>query len=164
MPLAEAYKKVHCPETAEDVREGAKRIALEEYFLLISAFKVIKGGREEARLNEYSVTESDGRDFMSRFPFEFTGGQISAVNDVFSALHSPHKMNMLLQGDVGSGKTAVALTAVYMAVKSGYRGSCTAKRGAFKKVFPRLQSRYSYGLYELPRKARNQKRSANRRN
>ncbi len=144
MPLAEAYKKVHCPETAEDVREGAKRIALEEYFLLISAFKVIKGGREEARLNEYSVTESDVRDFMSRFPFEFTGGQISAVNDVFSALHSPHKMNMLLQGDVGSGKTAVALTAVYMAVKSGYQAAMIAptevlaqqNAALLKKFFP----------------------------
>lgn len=144
MPLAEAYKKVHCPQTAEDMREGAKRIALEEYFLLISAFKVIKGGRDEARLNKYSVTEADVQSFVSRFPFDFTEGQKSAVNDIFSALRSPHKMNMLLQGDVGSGKTAVALTAIYMAVKSGYQAAMIAptevlaqqNAALIKKFFP----------------------------
>lgn len=119
--LKEAYKKVHCPEDMRDVRAGSERIALEEYFLLISAFKVIKGGRDEARLNQYSVTEADLQSFVSRFPFEFTEGQKNAVGRIFSNVKSPRKMNLLLQGDVGSGKTAVALAAIYMAVKSGYQ-------------------------------------------
>ncbi|MDE5729201.1 MAG: ATP-dependent DNA helicase RecG [Clostridia bacterium] len=142
MPLYEAYDKVHCPQTAEDVREGAKRIALEEYFLLISAFKVIKGGRDEARLNKYSVTETDVQSFVSRFPFDFTEGQKCAVNDIFSALHSPHKMNMLLQGDVGSGKTAVALTAIYMAVKSGYQAAMIAPTEVLAQQNAALVKRY----------------------
>ncbi len=149
MPLSEAYKKVHCPETAEDMREGAKRIALEEYFLLISAFKVIKDGRDEARLNKYSVTAADVNSFTSRFPFEFTEGQKSAVYDIYSALRSPQKMNMLLQGDVGSGKTAVALTAIYMAVKSGYQAAMIAptevlaqqNAALIKKFFPDYEVR-----------------------
>lgn len=121
IPLKEAYQKVHAPENKHDVAEGSERIALEEYFLLISAFKVIKGGRDDARLNRYGVTAEQVRKFEERFPFGFTQGQKRAVDDIFENLNSPHKMNRLLQGDVGSGKTAVALTAVYMAVASGYQ-------------------------------------------
>ncbi len=125
-PLNEAYYKVHCPENAEDVKIGSERIALEEYFLLISAFKVIKGGRDDARMRNYSVTEKDLNSFISRFGFEFTAGQKTAVEEIFKSVHSPHKMNMLLQGDVGSGKTAVALSGVYMAVKSGFQAAMLA--------------------------------------
>ncbi len=126
MPLDEAYKKVHAPQSEEDVKKASERIALEEYFLLISAFKVIKGGRDEARLNKYSVTRADLDGFISRFPFKFTAGQLAATDEIFSNLKSPAKMNRLLQGDVGSGKTAVALTAIYMAVKSGYQAAMLA--------------------------------------
>ena len=125
-PLKEAYQKVHMPQNKKDAEQGAARIALEEYFLLISAFKVIKGGRDDARLNRYSVTREETQDFISRFPFEFTAGQKAAVEDIFENLHSPHVMNRLLQGDVGSGKTAVALAGIYMAVKSGYQAAMIA--------------------------------------
>lgn len=66
------------------------------------------------------------REFISRFGFEFTEGQKNAVNDIFSDLSSPRSMNRLLQGDVGSGKTAVALCAIYTAVKSGYQAAMLA--------------------------------------
>ncbi len=126
IPLKDAYYKVHCPENKRDAEEGAARIALEEYFLLISAFKVIKGGRDEARLNPYSVTRAELDNFISRFPFEFTNGQKNAVDEIFDNVHSPRKMNRLLQGDVGSGKTAVALAGIYMAVASGYQAAMLA--------------------------------------
>lgn len=126
MPLKEAYEKVHSPLGMKDVRAGSERIALEEYFLLISAFKVIKGGREDARLNAYNVTSDDVKSFISRFPFEFTAGQREATSEIYKKLTSPHRMNLLLQGDVGSGKTAVALAGIYMAVKSGYQAAIIA--------------------------------------
>ena len=125
-PLKDAYFKVHKPENKRDVEEGSARIALEEYFLLISAFKVIKGGRDDARLNRYSVTRAQLDEFISRFPFEFTAGQKGAVDDIFNNVNSPHKMNRLLQGDGGSGKTAVALAGIFMAVKSGYQSAMIA--------------------------------------
>ena len=140
--LKEAYKKVHCPMDMSDVKAGSERIALEEYFLLISAFKVIKGGRDDARLNHYSVSKADLQDFISRFPFEFTNGQKEAVEEVFKTVKSPHKMNLLLQGDVGSGKTAVALAGIYMAVKSGYQAAMIAPTEVLARQNASLIGRY----------------------
>ncbi len=141
-PLSEAYFKVHCPETSDDVKSGSERIALEEYFLLISAFKVIKGGRDDVRLRRYSVAEEAVKSFISRFPFEFTEGQKSAVKNIFSAVRSPHKMNMLLQGDVGSGKTAVALVGIYMGVKSGFQAAMIAPTEVLARQNAALLERY----------------------
>lgn len=141
-PLAEAYFRVHAPKTQEDIQRGSARIALEEYFLLVSAFKVIKGDRQEARLNAYSVTAEDVRQFSARFPFEFTGGQKRAVDEIFNDVHSPVKMNRLLQGDVGSGKTAVALTGIYMALKSGYQAAMLAPTEVLARQNFALMERY----------------------
>lgn len=124
--LKTAYIDVHAPSDAETQKNAAERIALEEYFILVSAFRFIKGDRQQIRINQYSCTAADMREFISRFGFEFTEGQKNAVNDIFSDLSSPRSMNRLLQGDVGSGKTAVALCAIYTAVKSGYQASMLA--------------------------------------
>lgn len=119
-PLAKSYFDVHTPPDEETKALASERIALEEYFVLISAFKMIKGGKEEARIRRYRVTAAQVKEFSSRFGFEFTEGQKQAVNDIYKNLNAPTKMNRLLQGDVGSGKTAVALCGIFMAVKSGY--------------------------------------------
>jgi ATP-dependent DNA helicase RecG len=126
MPLNEAYFKIHSPNCAEDIPAASERIAIEEYFLLVSAFKIIKGDREVVRTNSYGVTSNDVNLFVKRFPYELTGGQKSAINDIYSDLHSPRTMNRLIQGDVGSGKTAVALVGIYMAVKSGFQAAMLA--------------------------------------
>ena len=142
IPLERAYAMVHSPQSEKDIKAGSDRIAVEEYFLLISAFKVIKGGRDDARVNRYSVTGEDVRAFISRFPFPFTEGQKNAVNEIFANLHSPHTMNRLLQGDVGSGKTAVALTGIYMAVKSGYQAAMIAPTEVLARQNAALAERY----------------------
>ena len=88
--------------------------------MLISAFKIIKGGKEDVRLHNYTVKAAEVKEFSKRFGFEFTDGQKHAVNEIFENLYAPTRMNRLVQGDVGSGKTAVALCGIYMAVKSGF--------------------------------------------
>ena len=78
------------------------------------------------------------------FPFEFTDGQKSAVNDIYSDMTSDKTMNRLMQGDVGSGKTAVSTCAIYVAIKSGYQAVVLAPTevlarqnfAAMKKAFP----------------------------
>ena len=125
-PLSESYRRIHAPTSQDDIKKASARIALEEYFLLISAFRVIKGYGDRVRLNGYAVTEREVADFIARFPFTFTAGQLAAVREIYDNLHSPSQLNRLLQGDVGSGKTAVALTGMFMAVKSGYQAAMLA--------------------------------------
>ncbi|MDE7379463.1 MAG: ATP-dependent DNA helicase RecG [Clostridia bacterium] len=124
--LKEAFNKLHMPASQTDIAEASERIAIEEYFLLVSAFKVIKGDGEIARINRYGISDADIAQFLKRFPFDFTDGQKGAVREILNDIHSPKVMNRLLQGDVGCGKTAVALTAVYMAVKSGFQAAMLA--------------------------------------
>lgn len=152
-PLKGAYECVHAPTTQEELKKASERIALEEYFTLISAFKLIKGDRNEARLRRYSVTERDVAEFEKRFPFTFTAGQQAAVRAIYENIASPFRMNRLLQGDVGSGKTAVALTGIFMAVKSGFQAVYLSPTevlaeqnyGLLQKIFPEYRVGYLAG-------------------
>ena len=121
--LEKAYFDIHNPPDERTKNLAAERIALEEYFVLISAFKIIKGGKEEVRLHNYTVTAAEVKEFAGRFGFEFTDGQKRAVNEIYENLYAPTRMNRLIQGDVGSGKTAVALCGIFMAVRSGKRAA-----------------------------------------
>ncbi len=151
--LAKAYFDVHNPPDEQSKQLASERIALEEYFVLISAFKLIKGGKEEIRTRKYGVTASEVKEFSTRFGFEFTNGQKQAVNDIYNSLHGPTKMNRLVQGDVGSGKTAVALCGMYMAVKSGYSAAylsptevlAAQNYALIKKYFPDYEVGYLAG-------------------
>lgn len=145
MDLFEAYREVHNPTNFEKLKQASDRIAIEEYFALISAFKFIKGGREQVRINKYSCSSKELVEFIAtRFPFEFTEGQKSAVNEIYADMTGNSVMNRLVQGDVGSGKTAVSFCAVFVAVLSGYQAvmlaptEVLAKQNylAMKKAFP----------------------------
>ncbi len=109
------------------IMKAADRIAVEEYFALISAFKYIKGGREQVRIHRYDCNERELLKFIfDRFPFEFTDGQKKAVNEIYADMTGSSVMNRLMQGDVGSGKTAVSMCAVFIAIKSGYQAAFLA--------------------------------------
>lgn len=125
--LLSAYREVHNPQGFDSEKKAADRIAVEEYFALISAFKFIKGGKEQIRINKYACSDKELLNFIcKRFPFEFTDGQKKAVNEIFADMKSSSVMNRLMQGDVGSGKTAVSMCAVFVAVKSGYQAAFLA--------------------------------------
>jgi len=151
--LVKAYHEVHNPTDVRKKDEASERIALEEYFVLVSAFKIIKGGKEEVRLHKYSVSGEEVNAFSKRFGFELTDGQKHAVNDIFESVYSPTRMNRLLQGDVGSGKTAVALCGIFMAVKSGYKAAYLSPTevlaaqnfAVLKKYFPEYRVGYLAG-------------------
>ena len=151
--LERSYFAVHQPRTLEEKDAGSERVALEEYFVLLSAFKLVKGGKEDVRIHKYSVTAQNVKEFAARFGFEFTNGQKNAVNEIYESVHSPVRMNRLLQGDVGSGKTAVALCGIYMAVKSGYQAAylsptevlAAQNYAILKKFFPEYNVAYLSG-------------------
>ncbi|MDY4187127.1 MAG: ATP-dependent DNA helicase RecG [Candidatus Borkfalkiaceae bacterium] len=122
-PLEEAYLEVHSPSSFENKDRASDRIAIEEYFALVTAFKVIKGDKQQMRGVKYTATAENVKEFVLRFGFEFTEGQKKAVNEIFSDMRAPTVMNRLLQGDVGCGKTAVALCSMFIALKSGFQAA-----------------------------------------
>lgn len=156
-----AYREIHNPSDFSSVSLASDRIAIEEYFALISAFKFIKGGREQIRLNKYSCSVKDMQEFIANsFDFEFTDGQKKAVNEIFADLNGAKVMNRLMQGDVGSGKTAVSMCALFVSSKSGYQSVMLAPTevlarqnyNAVKKVFPNLSVALLVGSTTLKEK------------
>jgi len=120
--LYNSYQKVHNPTSFDDIKIASERIAIEEYFLLISAFRLIKGDKQQIRYNKYSCTRNEIDDFIKeKFDFKFTEGQQKAVEEIYSDMTGQTVMNRLMQGDVGSGKTAVSIVSIYIAVKNGYQ-------------------------------------------
>ena len=133
---------MHQPETFDDVINGSDRIAAEEYFLLITAFKIIKTDKTTPRTTRYTVKSGDIAEFAGRFGFEFTAGQKKAVNEIYADMKGATVMNRLLQGDVGSGKTAVALCALFIALKSGYQAVMLAPTEVLAKQNYELIKKY----------------------
>ncbi|MCK8058064.1 ATP-dependent DNA helicase RecG [Fusibacter sp. A1] len=122
--LADAVAGMHFPEDVEDLQIARERMIYEELFHLQMALLVIKMHvREIEKPRRYGSITGDVHHL---FPFELTKGQKDAVEEIFKDMDSVHCMNRLLQGDVGSGKTAVSVAAVYKAVKSGYQAAIMA--------------------------------------
>ena len=153
MSLKDAFYEVHTPTSFDKKDVASDRIAIEEYFLLISAFKFIKGDKQQYRTRKYNCSAVDLREFAKNFAFEFTEGQKRAVNEIYTDLTSPTVMNRLLQGDVGCGKTAVALCALFAALKSGFQGAMLAPTEVLaeqnyvlcKKYFPQFKVAFLAG-------------------
>ena len=149
--LYSAYRSVHNPESFDLLAKASDRIAVEEYFKLISAFKYIKGGNEQVRINRYGCTAKEIVEFIvTRFPFEFTDGQKKAVNEIFADMTGEKVMNRLVQGDGGSGTTAVSTVATFIAAKSGYQVVFLAPTEVLArqnhKVLSSVLSDYNVGL------------------
>ncbi len=109
---------IHAPRKATHTEAARKRFAFEEVFAIQVAKQ--KERAETFSASSYVVrTEEEHIDaFTSRFPFPLTGAQAKAINDVLTDFTGRHPMSRLLEGDVGSGKTAVAATTAYAVATS----------------------------------------------
>ena len=140
---SQALKQLHFPESMEQVERARKRLAFEE--LLIFQLGVLcmrqKTKKENAILMALKGTNSGG--FINSLPFRLTGAQQRVIKDIYDDMQKPHPMVRLVQGDVGSGKTAVSAAAIFLAVKNGCQAAMMApteilaKQHAetFKKLF-----------------------------
>ncbi|MCR5208703.1 MAG: ATP-dependent DNA helicase RecG [Lachnospiraceae bacterium] len=120
--ISEAIKKMHFPTTMEDVYAARKRLAFDEFFLFLAKMKLLKKGPEKIK-SSYVIQDNGEVEekLLSRLPYELTGAQRRAVEDILRDMGSGFAANRLVQGDVGSGKTIVALAAAYLATKAGYQ-------------------------------------------
>jgi ATP-dependent DNA helicase RecG len=117
LPLRDAVREVHFPSEPERAEVAKRRLRFDELLFLQIALALRRRDlAREVRGFTYSLGDTLDRRIRDRFPFRFTAAQDRAVADLLADFASPHPMNRLLQGDVGSGKTAVALYAMLVAV------------------------------------------------
>lgn len=134
MPRIEALRRVHFPEPDADLVELHERrtaahrtLAFEEIFLVQSALAIRRHGfRKKERGIAYEVPDALRTKLARMLPFKLTAAQKRVLREIGADLRSPHPMNRLLQGDVGSGKTIVALLALLVAIENGYQGALMA--------------------------------------
>jgi len=121
-PIREALRMVHRPASIAEAMRGRSRLAFEELLFVHLLHQRAKALSREARRGIAFVNR---RELTSRLraelPFQLTGAQMRAVREIVADLCSPHRMHRLLQGDVGSGKTIVALFAALLAMENGYQ-------------------------------------------
>ncbi|MBQ1880669.1 MAG: ATP-dependent DNA helicase RecG [Lachnospiraceae bacterium] len=124
--LRESLYQMHFPEDEERYKEARKRIVFDEFYFFLSSVKRMKD-EEGMTGNDFPMVEvSEARRLMESLPYRLTGSQMSAYADVTEDLGSGHAMNRLIEGDVGSGKTVVAVLAMLTAVKNGHQAALMA--------------------------------------
>ncbi len=114
-----AVRNIHFPTDFNAYTVARKRLVFEELFVLQTALSAKRSERSDEKGAVFNIKCT--RDFCDRLPFELTGAQKRTINEISKDVASGRRMCRLIQGDVGSGKTAVAATAMYQAVKSGYQ-------------------------------------------
>ena len=114
-----AVRLIHFPQSRADVEKARKRLTFDELLLLQLGLSRLRFGGKTP--TEAVVSAGLASEAKTLFPFTLTGAQSRAVDDCLSDMQSGFAMTRLLQGDVGSGKTAVAAAVGYAAVKSGFQ-------------------------------------------
>lgn len=118
-----AVQALHFPESREAYAEARRRVAFEEFFLFSLALQYMKQGKH-SQPSGYVVEAGEGaKGLLNSLPFDLTDGQRSAWEDVQEDLQSGFVMNRLIQGDVGSGKTVLAMLALQTVVENGHQGA-----------------------------------------
>lgn len=124
MNRKDAMKILHFPTGPNDLKQARRRFVYEEFFyfqLKMQALRKIERENSQGIGIHYVLQEL--MSFIDSLPFSLTDAQKRVVNEILADMKSPYRMNRLLQGDVGSGKTAVAAIALFAARTAGYQGA-----------------------------------------
>ena len=116
---------IHFPNSFAEAFEARKRLVFEELFLFVYMIRLQKGQAERIP-NKYPMSGVNVEDFLEQLPYKLTSAQIRTWTEVKHDLESEICMNRLIQGDVGSGKTILAILALLKTVRSGYQGALMA--------------------------------------
>ena len=118
-----AVVNIHFPKSMEDYIQARKRLAFEEFFLFVLAVRSLRNSNE--RIPNGYIIQNDSRtdDFIEKLPFSLTNGQKSAWTEVKKNMSGKGIMSRLIQGDVGSGKTIIAVLALMNTAYAGYQAA-----------------------------------------
>ena len=124
-PLKEAVKAVHFPADNAELEKGRRRLIFDELFYLQMGLIRLKDKNRQTA-NRHFVKKDYSDEFIKTLPFELTGAQKRSISEAVKDMSGEKAMNRLLQGDVGSGKTAVAAALIYTVAKNGMQSALMA--------------------------------------
>jgi len=119
-----AIREVHFPSRPEELERARRRMIFEELFILTAGLELLKHRRERGEGPRFF--DGDLKKFLKLLPFEPTGAQRRAMEEIGADMGSGMPMNRLVQGDVGSGKTAVAAYGAWLAARNGWQTALMA--------------------------------------
>lgn len=124
--LRDALRQIHFPDDEEVLEAARQRLVFEEFLTLQLVLALRRKGIKEHEGIAFHVDGEAVERFIRSFPFELTGDQRKVIGEILNDMQKPHPMNRLLHGEVGSGKTVVAATAIFIAVQNGYQAAFMA--------------------------------------
>ena len=125
-PLGWALREVHFPSSEANRAAARRRLVFEEFFYMQLALAMRRAKTGEEIGIAFEAEPETAQEIACEMGFEFTSAQNRVIEEISRDMRRPHPMNRLLQGDVGSGKTAVAAAAMLAAVRSGYQAAIMA--------------------------------------
>ncbi len=121
---SDAIKMLHFPKSREQLKHSRRRFIFEEFLLFQLKMQLLrKKHREATKGNAQAIKIDKVKQFIKMFPFDLTNAQEKSLKEILFDMESPLRMNRLLQGDVGSGKTAVAAISLYASLTAGKQGA-----------------------------------------
>ncbi|MGN0373772.1 MAG: ATP-dependent DNA helicase RecG [Enterocloster sp.] len=147
-----AVEHIHFPSDQKELLFARKRLVFDEFFMFLVGVRRLKEHREEKHSSYVMEEKPEVKTFMENLPYALTDAQKRAVREVFDDMSGGLVMNRLIQGDVGSGKTIVAVLALLQAAYNGYQGALMVPtevlaRQHFEAVNEMFQS---YGIDKVP--------------
>lgn len=122
----DALREIHFPFNKERTVEAKKRMIFDEFFMFLSLMEQLKQTKN-SRKNQFPVHFGDKvEQFIQGLPYELTNAQKKTLKEIKADMSGAYQMNRLVQGDVGSGKTIVAMAALYAVVTEGFQGAFMA--------------------------------------
>jgi ATP-dependent DNA helicase RecG len=122
-----AIADVHFPDSKVDADAARRRLVFDELFRLEVALALRKQHQiDESHGVEHTIDSHLVADFVGALPYELTNAQRRTIDEIQQDMAAPHAMHRLLQGEVGSGKTAVAVVALLTSIQGGYQGAVMA--------------------------------------
>lgn len=126
MAYPDAVRQIHFPLNYEELEQARRRLVFDEFFLFLLAMRRLELHRARI-VNQYRIERGNWcRRLTESLPYELTAAQQKVFQEIASDMSSESVMNRLVQGDVGSGKTIVAVLALLMTAEAGYQGAFMA--------------------------------------
>ena len=118
-----AIEHIHFPTDRNELLFARKRLVFDEFFLFLMAVRRLKDKREDKNSTFVFHLSKEVDVFQSSLPYSLTSAQLNVLNEIYGDFTSGRVMNRLIQGDVGSGKTILAILALLQAAYNGYQGA-----------------------------------------